>query len=353
MLFRSVAARKFGYGVMVTASHNPPDYNGFKFWDDKGAFRRNQEERLEELFRGKKFSDAGGGEVSSMDFTREHIDMISDKVEVESQVKVLVDCAGGAGSMITPKLLRELGCEVTAVNTNTDGVFPHPLEPTAENLRETCRLVREGDYDIGLVHDGDADRTAAIDRNGKLIEWDRFLSVLAWGKHKVVTTVDASMIVQDVCDNVVVTPVGDVAVAQAISKHKADFGGEPSGTYIFPEIHMYPDGVATAAKTVEAVSKGLFYSILEEIPSLPVERVKIPCPEGKKKQVMVEVGKRVDEICVSIDGLRVEYDDGWILVRPSGTEPYVRVTVEARDKKRLDELVDKGSNWVKESIKAV
>lgn len=350
-----VAAAEHGCAVMVTASHNPPDYNGFKLWDGTGAYRPEQEKEVEELFHSKKFRTGEPGKVTSEDVIQKHIELIRKRIPGAEGVKVLVDCAGGAGSTITPRLLEELGCIVTAINTNQDGVFPHPLEPTAENLAETCAIVAQGHYDLGLVHDGDADRTAAIDMNGNLIDWDRFLGVLAWGKHRIVTTVDASMALQDICNKVVITPVGDVAVAAAIRKYDASFGGEPSGTFIFPDIHLYPDGVATAAKAVELVSQGIFYEILDEIPAYPMDRLKIECPDEDKEAVMEKIKEILGdkEEFFDIDGIKIEREACWILIRPSGTEPFIRATGEGATPEDLAKIMTQASNWVNKAIGAV
>ncbi|MFH1721011.1 MAG: phosphoglucosamine mutase [Candidatus Altiarchaeota archaeon] len=348
-----VAASEFGTGVMITASHNPPDYNGFKFWGRRGAYDPVQEEDVEEVYFSKKWEKGDKKtieRVASREFLDKHKESILSCVgQVEKEIKVLLDCSGGSGSALTPELLTEMGCNVISVNTNQDGIFPHGLEPTAKNLAETAELVKRSEADIGLVHDGDADRTAAIGKDGKLIDWDSFLSVLAYGKDKIVTTVDASMRIEEVCKKVFRTAVGDVAVVNGIREHDADFGGEPSGTYIFPDIHLYPDGVATAAKVVKMLSDGIFYEILEKIPTYPTKRVKIPCEEGEKAKVMEKLHETITEDYSDIDGIRITKDDGWVLIRPSGTEPYLRITAEARSEKSLAEIVSQGEEWIKKA----
>ncbi|MBD3261144.1 MAG: phosphoglucosamine mutase [Candidatus Altiarchaeales archaeon] len=346
-----VATAEYGSGVMVTASHNPPEYNGFKFFSPQGALDSDSEYQLEGVYREKKFVSRQEGIYWEQDFIERHAELIISKTGyVGDSVRVLVDCAGGAGSTITPQLLERMGASVSAINTSQDGVFPHPLEPSAENLEETCRIVREGDFDIAFAHDGDADRACAIDSDGKLIEWDSFLSVLAFDKKRVVTTVDASMRLNEVCKNVVITAVGDVAVAQAVRQYDADFGGEPSGTFIFPDVHIFPDGVATIAKATKMVSDGLFYSFLHEIPSYPMQRVKVPCRDEAKKQAMISLKKNLDREYFDLDGVRVELDEGWILIRPSGTEPFIRITCEAKDEKKLSNYVQLGTKWVKSAL---
>lgn len=335
-------------GVMITASHNPPNYNGFKFWTQDGAFTPAQENALEQMYFNKKFIEDEKGRSLKADYIRAHIDLIKKAVGKASGVKVLLDCAGGAGSTVTPKLLDEMECEKIILNDNLDGVFPHPLEPTQENLKKTCAKVMKADVDIAFAHDGDADRTAAIGADGKLIEWDTFLTVLASQSKRVVTTVDASMRIEEYCSHVDRVAVGDVAVVDGIRKNNAGFGGEPSGTYIFPDIHIYPDGIATVAKALKLVADGVFYDLVADIPSYPMARVKIPCTQADKARIMTNLEKNLKNLDYSdVDGIRIEEDNGWMLIRPSGTEDYVRITAEAKTQDKLDELVKKGKNWIK------
>jgi phosphoglucosamine mutase len=344
-----VATKDHGVGVVITASHNPPEYNGFKLLDKKGAFWPERECELERILEGKGFKN-GIGSYQKRDYRSLHIKKIVDCVGDADGVRVLLDCAGGAGSTVTPSLLEGMGCKTNVVNDNLDGVFPHPLEPTAENLKDTCRCVAKSEVDICFAHDGDADRTCAIDGDGKLIEWDTFLTCLATGHKRVVTTVDASMRIEDFAGKVIRVAVGDVAVAEGIRKHKAGFGGEPSGTYIFPDIHMFPDGVAAAAKAARMVAEGEFYRLVSEIPSYPMERVKIPVESHEKKKIMENLKEVLKgEPYTSVDGYRIAYDSGWVLLRPSGTEDYMRITAEAENKEGLDKRVAHAKEWVKKA----
>ncbi|ODS41820.1 MAG: hypothetical protein MSIBF_00125 [Candidatus Altiarchaeales archaeon IMC4] len=343
-----MAAQDYGTGIMITASHNPPQYNGFKFWSANGAYRPEEERAIEGLFYSKGFA-TGAGTTSNKDYTQKHISRIIRHTGRVKPVKVLLDCANGAGAVLTPDLLDKMGANAVSLNTEVCGVFAHGLEPTQKNLEDVCRIVKENGADIGLAHDGDADRTAGISRDGKLIDWDDFLSVLAYGKKRVVTTVDASMRIEDVCGEVIRVAVGDVAVANKISEVGADFGGEPSGSYIFPNVHNFPDGPLTAGVVVRMVSDGTFYETLEKIPKYPMERVKIPCADSKKMAVMEYVKKNAQDYS-DIDGVRIASDDGWVLIRPSGTEPFMRVTAEGKNKAALKKFVDFGEKLIKEGM---
>jgi len=341
-----VATEDAGIASVITASHNPPDYNGFKFFDSLGALKPQAEARVEHAFDQKARGD-GQGIRKEADYSERHIKRIMSKVGEAEGVKVLLDCSGGAGSQVTPKLLDAMGCQATIINDGIDGVFPHGLEPTEKNLSQTMDLAKKADIDIAFAHDGDADRTSAIGADGRMIEWDTFLTVLAAGHSKVVTTVDASMRIEEFCKKVYRVPVGDVAVVDGIRKNGAGFGGEPSGTYIFPDIHIFPDGVATVAKASKLIANGAFYEIVEDVPTYPVSRLKIPCGSHEKESIMEGVKKAAaGENYTDIDGVRVERDWGWVLIRPSGTEDYMRITAEAQDEDRLAQLVKEAKAWL-------
>jgi phosphoglucosamine mutase len=360
----AMASEEYGTGVVVTASHNPPEWNGFKFWSDGRAYSPEQENSVEGIVYSNSLGEFKGvnpGSAVEKDYRELYINRILGNVgSVDRRVKVLVDCANGAGAVVTPLLLERMGCDVVAVNTEMDGKFAHGLEPTAENLRETCELVRESDVDVGLAHDGDADRVAVIGRDGFLIDWDSFLAVLAYGRNRVVTTVDASMRIDDVCREVVRTPIGDVAVANEISRVGADFGGEPSGSIIFPEVHLFPDGPLAAAKIVKMVSEDRFYETLNKIKGYPTERVKCFYGEGQEPaELMREIKKRLLEEFEGdirevneIDGIRIKVDGGWFLTRPSGTEPCIRITAEAQSESILKSLMERSKSCVNRVIES-
>ena len=355
----AMATEDYGTGVVVTASHNPPEWNGFKFWGDGKAYSPEQEREVERIFYSEKFKpEKNPGSVEKRDYIGKHIKRILDNVgRVEKPVKVLIDCANGAGSVITPLLLERMGCEVIAINTEMNGIFAHGLEPTTENLQETCTLVEKNNVDIGIAHDGDADRSAAIGKDGRLVDWDNFLAALAYGKDKVVTTVDASMCIDDICKEVIRTPIGDVAVANAIYRENAEFGGEPSGSIIFPDVHLFPDGPLTAAKIVKMVSEDRFYETLEKIKKYPTKRVKIfykgKNPADLMNKIRLEILREFQGDIREIDetdGIRIKTDKGWFLTRASGTEPCIRITAEAQTESLLTDLIERGSSCVNRFI---
>lgn len=360
-----VAARSLGAdaGVMITASHNPPEYNGVKFFDSSGmAYTPDKESEIEEIYFGEKSGSVEWseiGDVSSITILQEYIREISEVVGVNKKFKVVVDCANGAASLATPYLLGGLGCEVITLNSQLDGTFPgRPPEPAKENLQELCKIVKLTDADLGLAHDGDGDRIAAVDENGRVVEGDKLLalaSAYAVQKFggKIVTTVDASKVVDEqvtkVGGEVVRTKVGDVSVAQEMKSQEATFGGEPSGTWICGDVHLCPDGPLAGVRILEMVddSGETLSKLVDGVPSYPVHRAKIDCPNEEKEKVMQSVEEQAPQVFknivekLALDGIRLKFADGaWILIRPSGTEPCIRVTAEADDEDRAKSLVE-------------
>ena len=336
-------------GVMITASHNPPQDNGLKIWNRNGmAYRAHQERALEKVIHYKTFTNTSWENIGRVeDISRLSAHYITDLlnfIDIKPGLKVVVDCANGAASYISPLLLRKAGCKVITLNSQPDGFFPGRMpEPSDENLGELKEMVKASEADLGIAHDGDADRMVAVDEKGNMAEFDKLLSLVASEiGGRVVTTVDASSTI-DLCmdkkdGQVIRTEVGDVHVAEAIEEHKASFGGEPSGTWIHPDFCMCPDGLLSALRVIDLVQKkGPLSQLLKDVPSFPTLRERIDCEESQKDLVMEKVKKKLpnlfeDVIKVDlIDGVRISMKDGnWILIRPSGTEPYLRITLGTR-----------------------
>ena len=367
----SFAARSLGAnaGVMITASHNPPEYNGIKFWSSDGmAYRPEQEAKVEAIYFAKRLKSVPWdkiGKVEAADILPEYINEIANAVSLKRSYKVVLDCGNGAGAQVTPYLLRKLGCKVITLNSQLDGFFPgRKLEPTAENLQELCTVVKSLGADLGLAHDGDADRVAAVDEKGRVAEPDKLLALISANQVRkkgdiVVTTVDASGTVDECVGakgKVIRTKVGDVSVAAEIKKRGAIFGGEPCGAWIFPEVHLVPDGPLAAAKILELLeSAGKQLSeLLDELPEHPTVRKKIACPNEKKATVMKKFETRlrrkfkgISDV-LTIDGIRFSFKDGsWALVRPSGTEPYIRVTAGGKKEKNVEKIAENAAKILK------
>ncbi|MFQ6060209.1 MAG: phosphoglucosamine mutase [Thermoplasmata archaeon] len=358
------AARKFSCGLVITASHNPGEFNGVKFWNPNGlAFLEGQRKRIEKLLARKAFKSVPWDQIGSLhryeNAVSEHKEGILSSVG-ESRIKVVVDCGNGATYNITPFVLREMGCKVVTLNAHPDGRFPsRNPEPTRENLSALLRAVRSTKADLGIAHDGDGDRMTAVDERGRFVGGDRLLSIFAMRevKRKVVVPVDASMVLEDLLPGARVfrTRVGDVFVGEEVEKQRADFGGEPSGTWIFPKHFLCPDGVYAAAVLARIVSEKKLSLLADRVPSYPQKVEALSFDPGRKKKVLRALKDRMKSVSckemTTIDGWRFQFDGGWALVRLSGTEPKVRIKVEARTLKMVKEIYRPIHSLVKEVLR--
>ena len=339
-------ASEYGCGVVITASHNPAPYIGIKLWNPDGmAFDEDQQAEVEAaLDAGRYRSSAwdGVGRLSARDdLTAEHIDAILAEVG-EVRLRVVVDCACGATTAITPFLLRQMGCDVVAINAQPDGHFPgRDPEPTEANLGLLKATVRSVGADLVIAHDGDGDRMVAVDRDGTFVGGDVLLALFAKQevRHALVVPVDASMVLEDLLPKAKVyrTRVGDVYVAGELKRRSAEFGGEPSGTWIFPKVSLCPDGVYAAARLVKLASEATFAATLRGIPRYPTIRGAVPYDPARRRAVESKLDGALRDLGAQIsfvDGWRLSWDDGWALVRFSGTEPKIRLLAESRDDAR-------------------
>jgi phosphoglucosamine mutase len=348
--------REFDAGVMITASHNPPEYNGVKLLNPDGSsFDLIQQAQIEEAILAESFEVAKWGEIKHCgvyeDAIDHHIDSIISHFPEKLKIKVVVDAGCGAGSEVTPRLLKKMGCEVVTLNCYNSGFFPRIIEPVAANLQELCQLVKESGADCGIAHDGDADRMMAVDNRGRFITGDVMLAVFARarGVKEVVTTLDASMTIEEMGFKVRRTRIGDTWVSDELKKG-GNFGGETSGAWIFPAISLCPDGIFAAAQVASIANKDELSELVNAVPVYPLVRGSA----GSKGMVMSRLESKLmamEPVSTSnADGLRLSFKDGWLLVRPSGTEPKIRLTSEARTEARARQLYENGMQAVIESI---
>jgi phosphoglucosamine mutase len=354
------AAKRLGAaaGVVVTASHNPPEYNGIKIWNrNTSAYTSEQERELEGIIDKGSFEKSEEfGSVSEQDIKKRYIAFLRKSVEIKDNYRIVVDCGNGAASAISPYLLRAYASHLESMFDEADGTFPNrPSEPSEKNLSALIEAVKKTEADVGFAHDGDSDRVAVVDDKGRFVPQDKLLALLALYEiaegGMIAVPVNTSKGVDEVAKTVggevVRTKIGDVSVVQELIKHKGAFGGEPSGCYIFPKIHYCPDGILASLKVLEIMdkTKKKLSELVDAMPHYPLLRETVKCSnEDKEKTVkkLAERAKALDGVkkVTEIDGTRVDLEDAWILVRASGTEPKVRITVEAEDKKRAEELME-------------
>ena len=363
------AVRKYyDGGVMITASHNPPQYNGLKFLDADGiGIPDEMDIEIERLyFDGEpdrvEFHDIG--ELYHNDkVIDEYVDEAVGKVDTDAiraaNLKVVVDCGSGAGCFTAPYLIRKLGCDVTTLNSQPDGFFPgRNPEPIEENLQELIHVVKELNADIGLAHDGDADRTICIDEKGNFVLGDKTFTLVERemlrenGGGTVVTTVATSQAIYDIADEfngeVITTAVGDLLVARKLKDEDGLFGGEENGGLIFPDFVYGRDAVMTVAKILEilAKSKKPMSELVAELPVYYASKTKIECPDDEKESVMAGIAEEIktttDLKLDLTDGIKILKEDGWMIIRASGTEPIFRCFSESDSQEKADEMTEWG-----------
>jgi phosphoglucosamine mutase len=361
-------------GVEITASHNPPKYNGLKVFNEWGMSLTIEEQLLlEEVLEKEHYRWVDWdrvGTIEEIDAIDPYVDMLADTVDIISEYKVGLDCFCAATSTLAPLAFQEFPIEEKIINAVPNGMFPagNP-EPSRDSLQRLGEYVRLTGCRMGFGFDGDGDRMLPVGGNGKMVNPDRILAAYAGyvveknNGGTVVTHVGASMNVDDMVQkaggSVVRTPVGDSFITESMVKHDAVFGGEPVGAWVFPEHHMCPAGVLGALKVLEALD--YFDKTLEEfihsVPVYPLKRAKLECPNQKKELVMEKVSKLYTDVfnnvesINTVDGVRLEMTNGWILIRPSGTESLIRITVEGKTQDNVEIMVKKAQELVKQVMK--
>lgn len=357
-------------GVMITASHNPPPYNGIKIFDGEGlAYNEKSQNEIERIVKNENFKLADWrniGDASFLDENHLYVEMISKSVKLDRKWYIVLDLGCGATCYLAPALLRRLGCKVTTINAQPDGFFPaRSPEPNTESLRPLAKIVQDLGADAGIAYDGDGDRVAFVDEGGRFVDFDRILAAYSAYVIKknsdgtIVTNVEASMCVEKMVEayggKVIRTKVGDVYVAEAMRLHGAVFGGEPCGAWIHPRFHYCPDGILSSVlllKALEDENKKLS-EFISETPQYEILRENVACENETKHKVMEKVERDIKSVfpayrqLSTVDGVRLTLQEGWILVRASGTEPLIRLTVEGESLKASKEIMEKGVMLIK------
>jgi phosphoglucosamine mutase len=361
---RAVAWADADAGVAVTASHNPAPDNGIKLWQPSGqAFDEARRETVTERLEAAdpdRVAWAAVGDRSSVDYASRHVDALVDAADPATDCSVVVDVGNGAGG-VTADALYRLGCSVETLNAQPDGSFPgRESEPTAETCTTLAATVANTDADLGVAHDGDADRLMAVDETGEFLAGDTLLALFATDAagagDRVAAPLNTSLAVDDalaaVDATLTRTRVGDVFVAERCTEPDVVFGGEPSGAWIWPEQTLCPDGPLAACRLAAMVAdRGPLSALAGDVPDYPLRRDSVET--DAKAAVMGRVEEHVLEAYDDVettDGVRVDLGDAWFLVRASGTQPLVRITAEARDPDRADEVFAAAAELVQDAL---
>ncbi|GEM_PF-6758 len=345
-------------GVMITASHNPPEFNGIKCIAADGTeCTKEQEDEIERRYREGvepvEWDSIGTGWNVGL-VAQGYVDSVIAKVDADcirkAGLKVVLDCANGCSCATSPLLLQKLGVDAVVINGTPDMRHPaHLSEPTADNLGMLMETVVAEHADLGVAHDGDADRCVFIARDGRYVPGDLALALLGRyileknGGGEIVVTVATSMIVEDIAKKaggrVAYTAVGSPIVARRMAEDGALFGGEENGGLIFAGHQFCRDGAMGLAEMLECiVKKGDLVDQLDSLPSYRTIKKAVSCPEDLKDKVTQVIASRHSgEKMDTTDGLKFLYDDGWVLLRPSGTEPKYRIYSESRDGVKAEE----------------
>jgi phosphoglucosamine mutase len=349
------ATRKFDAGAMITASHNPPEYNGIKLLNSDGSsFGPEQQKQMEEMILTGSLDAVLWDKIKESDVyhdaVEQHIERIVQDFPIGLKLKVVLDCGCGAASVITPYLLKKLGCEVVEINCYPSGFFPRGIEPTESNLEGLIKATGESGADLGIAHDGDADRMMAVDERGRFIPGDKLMAIFARAlkAKEMVTTLDASMAIEEMGFRVRRTRIGDTCVSEEL-KNGGDFGGEPSGSWVFPGVSLCPDGIYAAAKVVEIAEQHKLSSLVDAIPAYPILRGSLSSERIAMSSLESQL-MRLEPLSVTdTDGFKLSFEDGWLLARASGTEPKIRLTAEAKSEARAHQLYESGLQAIKNS----
>ncbi len=365
---------KVNVGVMITASHNSPEYNGIKLYNsDTTAYTQTQQNQIEKLITKKQFKLATWrniGKTITINGTSQYIEMITKNIELKKSWKIILDPGNGATSQLAPEIFRKLNCNVTTINSQPDGHFPgRSAEPNEESLKQLCEMVRKLKTNLGIAYDGDGDRMVTIDEKGHATPLDQTFAAYAAHQIKrqknktIVTHVEASMCVEKMIEakdgKVIRTKVGDVSITEAIKQHDATFGGEPCVACIHPNYHYCPDGILSSIlllQTLEETNQPLS-RFVSRVPQYPLLRQNIACSNSIKRTVLQNASEALPAVFSDfkeqskIDGFRLTLRQGWLLVRPSGTEPLVRITVEAETRKAVEAIMKKAVKLINKLVK--
>tara|TARA_B100000003_G_scaffold195172_1_gene197034 strand:- start:1321 stop:2664 length:1344 start_codon:yes stop_codon:yes gene_type:complete len=359
------ATKKLGYdgGLMITASHNPPQYNGIKPVASDGVeISRDDEKIIEKIYDEKNWikGDTFGKTLEEKNVISTYLDGIISLVDTSAiknkKFKVCLDLGNGAQSVTAKKLCEKLDCDIFTINEEIDGDFPgRGSEPTPQNLGKLSDLVIKTNSNLGIAFDGDGDRSIFCDENGKILTGDSSALLLCsyllekYPNSQVVTCLNSGNIIESIVQksnsHVVRTKVGSVEVSRKMVSDDALVGYEENGGFMFGKHNHVRDGAMTLALMLDLLSKSEI-SLSENIENLPpsyTTKTKIECSLEQSKIVISELLKEFPTSDTS-DGIKIQVDqDNWVMIRPSGTEPIIRIYGESNSQDNLDSLI---SNFV-------
>jgi len=372
ILYFAIAHKVKDGGVMVTASHNPPEWNGFKLCRGKGVIvgQGTGMERIKEIITSEGFNKATRlGEIKSYEgIVNEYTDFVLKQIHIEKKLKVVLDTGNSVPAIVAPMLFRQTGYTVKVLNERLDGTFPsRSPEPNEESLQQLISVVKKTKSDFGVAYDGDGDRAVFVDDLGRILTGDLSTVVFAQAlitkeKRKVVYDVSCSSAVEEAIRAKggvpVVERVGRPFMMDRVLLEKAVFGGERSGHFYFPDIYGIDDGTFASLKMAEILSKAdvPLSALIDRIPKYHASMENVPCPDEIKFSVTERLKTRFEAggfQITAIDGVKAQDEEGWVLLRPSNTEPLIRIFAEGKTQDKLAQLLELATKMLKEEVERV
>ncbi|MBU4201864.1 MAG: phosphomannomutase/phosphoglucomutase [Candidatus Altiarchaeales archaeon] len=342
-------------GIMITGSHNAPEYNGFKLCKGDKTLYGEDIQKLKNMVESGAFV-AGEGKVTEEDVVDDYLKFVKDRIHLgKRKIAVVIDSGNGTAGEISGKLFEELGCRVTKLNWRPDGNFPnhHPDPTVDEFLKELIRRVKIERADFGIAYDGDADRLGIVDDKGNIIRGDQILmlfarDVLKESHAKIIFEVKCSMaLAEDIREKggiPIMYRTGHSFIKKKMREEGALLAGEMSGHFFFADNYYgYDDGIFASARMAELLSNSK-EKLSETIAKMPkyysTPEIRVPCPEEEKFRIVEEITKKFQDKyeVITVDGARVQVRGGWGLVRASNTEPALILRFEAKTEEKLDEI---------------
>ena len=356
LVYYATHALETGTGIMITGSHNPPEYNGLKMMIGGATLAG---ERIQGLRRriGRKEPSKPGGGVRDVALIDRYIDEVAADVAAERPLKVVADCGNGVAGLVAPRLLERIGCEVAPLYADVDGTFPnhHPDPAEAANLADLVAAVKAAKADLGVAFDGDGDRLGVVTDRGAIVWPDRTMMLFA--KDVLERNPGAGVVFDVKCSRhlpaliracggePVMCRTGHSHIKAKICERGALLGGEFSGHICFGERwYGFDDAIYSAARLVEILARapGSAHDVFAQFPdAIATSEIKLPTTESAKFEAMARLaqeGRFGDGVLNDIDGIRVDYEDGWGLVRPSNTSPALTLRFEADDAAALQRI---------------
>jgi phosphomannomutase/phosphoglucomutase len=355
VLYFSIQHLDLGGGAMVTASHNPPEYNGFKLMSGLDSIHGQGLQEVRKIIEENAFVQ-GSGTVSKKDVITPYMEYIVNNIDIKKPIKIGIDAGNGTGGITALPVLKQLGCKIHDIYCDLDGTFPnHEADPTQKkNQLDLIKLVKEKNLDLGVGYDGDADRIGVVDKNGEVIYGDQLMVIYAREILErdpgatFISEVKCSMVMYDDIrkhgGNAIMWRTGHSLIKQKMKEENAALAGEMSGHMFFKDRYLgFDDALYATCRLLEIMAntgKGVDELIADLPKTYTTPEIRVECPDDVKFGVVEKIVAhfKAKQDIIDIDGLRALYDDGWGLVRASNTQPALVLRFEALSEPRLLEI---------------